>query len=178
MIQHIAGLILFTFIVGTSGAVSALFDYGSDSARSITVRKSYKSYKRKKKRCRKHRKPRRPHFSKSRIVPVRLSQAVFDRTTGRLSTVFSSGSYSRKAGNYFFHFYVNGVDGPTYLRTEKVKRSGNSVQTISDVEWLMNRNAGETIYVIPAFTPSHQSSIIAPRFDMSKAVPVLVKEAE
>ena len=180
MTKHIAGLILFTFIIGTSAVIAGLFDYGSDRSRSITVRENYRTYKRKKRkrRCRKHRKPR---IVESRVVSVKLTQAVYDKSTGLLATAhaFSNDNYRRGTNAVvYYHFYTNGEAGPQYLRTERIRGAYGSSNMETEFGWLADRDSNETIYIIPGYSPNHRSSIVAPRFELSNAVPVLIKETE
>lgn len=63
MIKHIVGIVLFTFIVGTSAAIACLFGVVTERTNSVSEHKSYRVYKdkKRKKRCRKKRKRRRHH---------------------------------------------------------------------------------------------------------------------
>lgn len=181
MTKHIAGLILFTFIIGTSAAIAGLFDYGSDRSRSFTVRESYRTYKRKKRRKRRCRKHRKPHVFERQSVSVKLTQAVFDRSTGLLATAHAFGNKGYRRGPdavVYYHFYTNGETGPQYLRTERIRGAFGSSSMESEFSWLADLSSDETIYIIPGYSPNSRSSIVAPRFELSNAVPVLIKETE
>jgi hypothetical protein len=176
MTKHIAGLILFTFIVGTSAVVAGLFYEAPSKTRSFSIRKDYRSYKRKrrKRRCRKHRKPR---IVERGLAGAELKQALFDQSTGLLTASHGSGTALNdgRRGTLVYHFYVKDEFGTRHIRSERVWGAFEGSKVISDFEWLSNRNSNENLYVASEYKDFRSFWKIAPKFDESNAVPVLIK---
>ncbi len=168
MTKHIAGLILFTFIVGTSAAVAGLFYAAPEKVRVFRSSNEYDHCKRKKRKKR-HRKP--------RIAPVTaanfmVTDAVLERNTGYLTTYqYVKGVESLPERRAFvYHFFVKDELGTNYLRSEKVWTGLESPRLVSSFDWLSNIDPEDNLYIMSGF------SMRAPEFDPSLAVPVLIKD--
>ncbi len=177
MTKHIAGIILFTFIVGTSAVVAGLFFETPHRYRSFSAKHNYSGYKRKKRRkrrCRKHRKPK-------AYSNVRLNQAVFEMRTGELRTSVSFGDalYSEEGETptFYYHFYTLNEMGSNYLGSERIGQGAQFVTGMRDrfvrtshLGWLSDRIADGEVYIIVRNVPDQPFG-----FDVSKATPILIK---
>ncbi|MCB1025291.1 MAG: hypothetical protein KDB79_12920, partial [Acidobacteria bacterium] len=81
MTKHIAGIILFTFIVGTSAAIAGLFYVTPQKVRVFSSYDNYDHCKRKKRKKR----HRRPRFISESPANFMVTDAVLDKETGYLT---------------------------------------------------------------------------------------------
>ena len=173
MTKHIAGLILFTLIVGTSVVIADLFYETPRTVKSFTVRGDYRSYQKK------HRKHRRPRVFRNRLVSTGLTLAVFDTNTGRLTTLHDAevAAYSRNRRILVYHFYLQDEFGARHVRSERIWRTHKLPEVTTMLRWLEGRHSKENLYVISEYRNHRHTINNAPKFDPSKAVPVLIKDA-
>ncbi len=177
MTKHIAGIMLFTFIVGTSAVIAGLFYETPREFKSFSVREDHRSYKRKKrkKRCRPHR----GHYSEQRgLVSVGIAKAVFDATSGLLtaSHTVEPSSYEKHRGTLVYHFYVKDEYGTRHVKSERVWGSLESSNLVSPSEWLQNRHSTENLYVASEYRRVNGTWRVAPKFEDSNAIKVLIKK--
>ena len=171
MVKHIAGLILFSLIVGTSVFVAAVV-----SGPTVNVVESPSKYRLlKKKKKRKKRKRRcRPHKKK---VNVSLDQAVFSRRTGLFTPSLTEAVIPYRYGNLELHFFAKDQFGTRFLRTETmpVSRSRYGAH-LKEMPWLKRIDAGQNIYVIAQANKFSRGLTFPPDFSASVATPVLITD--
>jgi len=179
MTKHIVGLVLFTFIVGTSAGIAGLFGEPSKQGNSFSLRENFRVFKRKRKkrRCRKRRRPR---FLKRRLVSTGITKAVFDEESGLLLTKHSlrRSSNSKERKTLVYHFYVKDEFGTHYARSKRISGAFSSSITVNGIEWLVNRRPKNDLYIMSEYVPNGRSWKKPLEFDGSKAVLIRVKSAE
>ena len=105
MIKHIVGFIIFTFVIGTSALIAALFNPVQKTVGSVKISRGYDHYS-SRKRCKKKRRPKRPRVYING-ADASLTQAVFYPGNGMLLTsraVDRSESMTRKTVALHFYF--------------------------------------------------------------------------
>ncbi len=171
MTKHIVGLILFTFIVGTSAIIAGLF-YEVPKANSIKVKKNYYytyKKKKKKKRCRKYRR------SSAEIVSVNLSQAIFDSSANRLTAKIKYEDSWDSSGVVNLHFFVKDKYGTRFLKTERLYASTAMDKYTKILDWMGRLDSRENLYVIPQVQSDNYDITGYPKFNQFKATPILLK---
>ena len=175
MTKHIVGLIIFTLIVGTSVVVASLFGashapktYNCDKYN--VKHKVYKKKKRKKKR-RHEKRHKRGHYA------ANMTQAIFDKGSNQLTTSLDFKNESFE-GVVDFHFFVKDEFGTQYLKKETIKASSTQSVYENSFSWLNRLESRENLYVMPIAIYSNRNLDYQPRFDVSRATPVLLKMAE
>lgn len=116
MTKHIAGLILFSLIVGTSAIIAGIFGVASEQVNLVTVKENYRVYKKKKrkKRCRR----RCRHFG-DKNVSVEIKNAVYNKSSEDFIMNIEVDSKSNCRGNdrMYLNFFVKDADGIRYMST-------------------------------------------------------------
>lgn len=162
MTKHIAGLILFSFIVGTSVFVAAI----TGSERTVDVQTNYyrtfkkKKRKRKRRRCRPHR----------HDVESKLEAATFNRESGLLATSFSKFGHHRMSKDVELHFFAKDRYGTRFLKTEYLGTVGSGIERFKEMNWLKRIDEGQNIYVLAKSNDAHRAWSFPPKFDASDAV--------
>lgn len=179
--QHIIGIIVFSFIVGTFAIFSSIF-VEIPRIDSVPVYEfNAKTYK-KKRKC-KRRKPKSERaFSP---VEVKIPQAVFDERTKNLTLdIFLKRQYAEFQDVYVaLHYFVNDRNGTRHLATEMVSYSNllSSDRDFSNTKmvsytWLRNLQSHENLYVIPEVsTEDYKYENYPPIFNEYKATAILVR---
>ena len=178
MTKHIVGLVLFTFIIGTSAVIAGLFGDTPKNMNSFVIGDSHKVYKRKKRRKRRCRKRReRPHFFQKRLISTGITQAVFDANTGLLTTSHAVKAANRgaKRGYLVYHFYVKNEFGTKHVRSERVLRAFKSSNMMSGFRWLNNQRSKDNLYIISEYKRFRHGWREPLEFDESRAIPILIK---
>ncbi|NNF00629.1 MAG: hypothetical protein HKN25_16545 [Pyrinomonadaceae bacterium] len=180
MIKHIVGFVIFTFIIGTSALVAALFSPVQQKFKSVTVSSGdHYTYKRRK-RCRRKKRPKpRPHFKRSYRRELRsagIIQAIYDVRNNTLTTSHDvkKMSYRRKGATHF-HFYVKDGAGTRHVATERVVSNLQAPKIVGVFDGLKGLDTYENLYVISEYKSYRSNWSAAPRFDDTLAVPVLIK---
>lgn len=166
MTKHIAGLIMFSFIVGTSVFISAL----TIAERSVDVTVYEVSVAKKKKRKRKKRRCRRHHSR----ADVSLETAVFNRTEGELFASFRNSSYPASHEAVELHFFSKDRNGVRFLKTESFGYIGRNLEQSRRMDWLTRLDENQNVYVLAKINNEPTSWSTEPRFDASEAVPLMV----
>ncbi|MGI8543443.1 MAG: hypothetical protein ACR2MD_08175 [Aridibacter sp.] len=167
MTKHLAGIILFTFIIGSSAIIAGLF-YQAPEAKIITVRENFTVYKKKKRksRCRK----RRPHTEKA---SVNLSAAIFDSSANRLTAIIDFEDNRNSYGEVDLNFFVNDKYGIRFLKTERIYVSSPVHRYTKILDWLGRLDSRENLYVIPQIHNEENDKWSSPVFNSYEAIPVL-----
>ncbi len=172
MTKHIAGIILFTFIVGTSAVIAGLLYSPEHKSRAFVFYNDDYSRCRKKKKRR--RKPRRMRFVRH-DQNVAINQAVFDTTTNLFAVSHADQNDLRRGRILVYHFYVKDENGTRHVRSERVSNRAYAPNVVNDFIWLANRTSRENLYVAAEIKGKRSVWNIAPKFENSGAVPVLIK---
>lgn len=166
MTKHLAGIILFTFIVGSIAVIAGLF-YPVPEAKIITVRENFTVYKKKRiRRCLK----RRPHTEKS---SVNLSAAIFDSSANRLTTIIDFKDDRNSDGEVDLNFFVNDKYGIRFLKTERIYVSSPVHRYTKILDWMGRLDSRENLYVIPQIHNEENDKWSSPVFNSYEAIPVL-----
>ncbi len=168
MTKHIAGIILFTFIVGSSAVIAELF-YQTPEANIITVRENYTVYKKKKRkrRCRKQR-------PRNENAEVKLSAAIFNSDSNRLTTFVDYENEWDSYGEVDLNFFVNDKYGIRFLKTERIYVSSAMDRYTKILDWMGRLDSRENLYVIPQIHNDEYDKWSSPIFNEHKAIPVLL----
>lgn len=177
MTKHTAGFILFSFIVGVSGIIAAIFveipqpdkvtefNVPRVESKSRCFKNNYGSYQ------------------KSGAT-VNVVQAVFNERTGMLDTdlFIKRGADSTRNVTVALHFFTKDLKGAKYLATENYyfkpdfdSRGEASLAIPSrSYQWLNNLSSQENLYVV-ADTDFNKSAYrkYQPSFDESKAFSII-----
>ena len=174
MIKHIAGFIIFTFVIGTSALIAALLNPVQQTVRSVKVSRGYDHYS-SRKRCKKKRKRKRRKARFTRLRSMALTQAVYDSKNDIFETSLDvRGISPRRSGSIYFHFYVKDESGIEHLGSERVATRLRARNVVKTIDWLKYVESFDNVYVMAEFR-NRRSSGQVPVFDASKAVPVLTK---
>jgi hypothetical protein len=168
MTRHIAGIVLFSFIIGISGFVLGAAD--SLTPESVTVRKTFKVFKKRKKRKRRHRHPR--YWRKSKVSVI---QAVHSKKSGLLNVsmvAFRDCGY----GEIQLHFFAKDRNGARYLQTQTIPFEGGNLKYSIEIDWLNRMDRDQNVYVMAEYVRRPSGFTIYPRFDDVNATPVLMSQ--
>lgn len=166
MTKHIAGMILFTFIVGSSAIIAGLF-YEIPEANSVAVTENYSVYKTKEKRsyCYLRR-------QRAENASVELTQAVFNSDVSRLTTRVNFEDESNSYGVVDLHFFVNDKYGTRFLKTERIYVSTGTDEYTKILDWMGRLGSRENLFVIPEVHKDGYENLSSPTFAQSKAIPI------
>ncbi len=166
MIKHIAGIVLFSFIVGSSAVIAGLF-YEVPEAKTITIRESYSVFKKKKrkKRCRNRR-------SSIENASVNLHFAKFDvdRENG-FSAIIDYQNNWKSNGVVDLHFFVNDKYGTRFLKTERIYVATGIDDYSKKMDWMGRLDSRENLYIIPEVHNAYEKWT-SPEFNIYEAVEV------
>lgn len=172
MAKHIVGLILFSFIVGTSAVVAGLFASAPERSRSFSSSKYFSINKRKKRRrrccCRKRRR-------RMENVSVTITNAEYDLVGHRLATTVSFGEGAPGKADLDLHFYVRDEHGTRYLKTETVPASTWTQRYVNRFPWLERFGEKRDLYIIPQLKTLNNGWTTPPAFDVVRAAPVRLR---
>lgn len=145
MTKHIIGLIIFSFIVGTSAFVAGFF-YGSPDTAVDSV---YERYSEKRKKRKKKRKKRcHPHkFHNHGNASATVKSAVYDSNTGRLNTTFEFSEGTPEEFLLELQFYVLDEYGKRYIKTETVNGSSWTHNYEDSFDWIERFEQVDKLYV-------------------------------
>lgn len=182
MTRHIAGFVLFSFIVSVSSVVAFIFaDIPQNSVPQpevFTVKNTpiYEG---------KHRCDKKKYESyENSDVSVKVAQAVFNKRTGLLDTnlYIERKDFSTKSVTVGLHFFAKNDTGTRYLATENFyfrpdfNRQNKAVQGIPSrsYHWLDDLTSNENLYVIAdADFSGVNNRKLQPEFDEAKAFSVI-----
>ncbi len=168
MIKHYFGFALFSFIVGTTAVVYAMFNVVN--VNEVTV-PNYSTYS-PTKSCWKMKRESR----ESNISSPTIRQAVFNLKTKQLKWELAAPETNSKIA---LHFFIKDENGTRYINSMLALSFGNESGTIKATSshlWLDNLESYENLYVIaePVLSGAYIDKNFLPKFDQSKAVAVLV----
>ncbi len=176
MTKHIVGLILFSFIVGTSAFVAGLFYGTSDRIASSEIYSRFDRYagerkKRKKRKCPPHR---HPHFEKfwGQSRDVNLVDAAYDSNSQKFNAtaLFSRGT--PEEFNLDLHFFVKDEFGTRFIKTESLAASAWTNNYEDEFDWLTRFPQRGELYLMAQLRPLDDDTVLAPVFEASKATPL------
>jgi len=178
MIKHIVGFIIFTFVIGTSALIAALFNPVQQNVSSVRVSNDYTVYK-SRKRCRKKkkRKPKRPRILLNQFE-YWDAQAVYDAKSNLLTTanVGDNPEFETDSDRFLvYHIYAKNQAGARHLTSVQVNSGFASSSKITWVDSSRQLAGNENLYLIPQFKNRRYSSDEAPTFNEHLAIPVLIK---
>ena len=176
MTKHVAGFILFSFIVGVAGIIAFIFAEVPQPEKTVEFKVTRVESK--------------THCAKSGYASdensdasVKVAQAVFNERTGLLDTdlFIKRKNASTKSVSVALHFFVKDLKGARYLATEnyyfKPDFDSRNEATVAipsrSYRWLDNITYQENLYVIadaemPSSYKKYQSS-----FDENKATAII-----
>lgn len=178
MTKHIAGFILFSFIVGVSGVLAFIF--AEIPKEEIAVEKSYVPRFESKTRCVKKNYGNYENSNAS----VKVVQAVFNERTKLLDTnlFIKRGDSSLQSVTFALHFFVKNRNGVRYLASENyyLKPDFNNRDEASQAipsrsyQWLDDLTSQENLYVIADTTINKTNHRKAqPDFDENRATAII-----
>jgi hypothetical protein len=168
MTKHIAGLILFTLIVGTSAIIAGIFAVAPEQANSVTVRDNYRVYKKKKRKKRCRRKCR--HFEEKN-VSVEIENAVYNKSSEDfiMNIEVDSKSNCRDSNILYLNFFVKDTDsGLKFTKTVTTEVLPTTKLIAKKLGMLSTLAEKGNVYVIAGNSMDSES------FDETKAKPVLM----
>ncbi|MEZ5425217.1 MAG: hypothetical protein R2747_03025 [Pyrinomonadaceae bacterium] len=183
MTKHIVGIIIFSFIVGTSAVIGSLFYTvpGPDSV-SVTETDNYVYKKKKKRRCR--RKKRRPRQELNGEATIKIQQAVFNQATRKLDTriLLEREDDSTEAVDVALHFFVSDKYSTRHLATEFISVSPQlfgatekGQRFSNSFSWLTDLQTRENLYVMPEVVGDRNSYLKnPPTFNPFEATAILL----
>ncbi|HXH69648.1 MAG TPA: hypothetical protein VNI60_04790 [Pyrinomonadaceae bacterium] len=168
MIKHYFGFALFSFIVGTTAVVYAIFNVVN--VNEVTV-PNYSTYSPAKSCWKMKRESRGSNLS----APT-IKQAIFNLKTKQLSWELSAPETN---SNIALHFFVKDENGTRYINSmvkQAFRHEYGTTKAVSSYLWLDNLESYENLYVIaePVSSGAYIDKNFQPKFDQSKAVAVLV----
>lgn len=188
MKKHIIGIIVFSFIVGTSAFVAAFFYHTlkSEQPQDIDASNVYVMSEPYTHSCWKN--------YKTKSVSVNVSQAIFDSKTGELKTELfvQSKDSSFKNINVSLMFFIKDGDSTRYLATENLTNRNGEMKGSFDMsdaqnmkaifgvnssyQWLDDLESHENLYVVPEITLNAGNTYgkFTAAFDELNATPVTV----
>ncbi|HUF04201.1 MAG TPA: hypothetical protein VMM38_08495 [Aridibacter sp.] len=175
MTKHIIGLIIFSFIVGTSAFVAGFF-YGSPDTAVESVYERYsetrKKKKKRKKRCRPHR------FHDHSTASATIKSAVYDTHTGRLKTTFEFSEGTPEEFLLELQFFVLDEDGQQYIRTNTVRGSSWTLNYENSFDWILRFEQVEDLYVKAIILSKDEGWTSPPDAYGTGLVPLVVRNGE
>lgn len=173
MTKHIIGLTVFSFIVGVSAIVYALFNVPEIVPVSEVITTSAPHYSMKNS-CRTKSKSYKNHS-------IKIKQAVLDLQTKQFSLELATPDIDEQIALLFISKDSNGT---RYITTEYVNNTfahNGVLRYSSSYNWLNKRKSHENLYVLAIFesdtVQTRTESIdneLPPNFYLDKAVPVTV----
>jgi hypothetical protein len=179
MTRHVAGFILFSFIVSVSSVVAFIF---ADIPQTLVPQPEKVSVPRFES---KHRCDKKTYDNyENSDVSVKVAQSVFNKRTGLLDTnlFIERKDFSTKGVAVGLHFFAKNNKGARYLSTENFyfkpdfNRQNTAIQGIPSrsYQWLENLAANENLYVIAdADFSNTDNQKFQPDFDETKAFSVI-----
>ena len=168
MKRHILGFAVFSFIVGATAIIYAMFNVVNVEKISVPA---YPERYSSRTACWKMRR----EAQESNVGSPKIEQAVFNLNTKQFTWRLASPETELPIA---LHFFVKDADGTRYIGTERAMssnlRDGTSHFTGSH-SWLDNLDSDVNLYVIAEFVPAYGSynKNFQPEFDASKATAVL-----
>ena len=176
MTKHIAGIILFTFIVGTSAAVAGLFYVAPTKMKSYSY--DYEGSHCKKKKRKKRRKHRRSMVIRQ-SASSNVVSAVFDKRSGLFTATLSSRIYdsrTRSLGKVTYLFFLKDEFGAKFVGSTVAQGSNISTSLVKDLSPLSGQDLSGNLYVMTGNSLGRMTNV--PRFDSRNAIPVLIKNGK
>lgn len=175
MTKHIIGLIIFSFIVGTSAFVAGYF-YGSPDT---AVDSFYEHYSEKRKKRKKRKKRCRPHrFHDRSAASATVKSAVYDAQSGRLNTTFEFSNGTPEEFLLELQFYVLDEFGKRYIKTETVKGSSWTHNYEDSYDWIDRFEQVDKLYVKASVLTKDEGWTSPPDAYGTGLVPVTVTNSD
>ena len=179
MIKHIVGFIIFTFIIGTSALIAALFNPVQQNVRSVRVSRDYPVYT-SRKRCRKRKKrkrrPRTQREYRNLKVSTGITQAVFNPKKNELTTSHDFGNETRRfEREMVFHFYVKDGNNVRHVMSRPLPSHPVTKNSINWFDGLNGIVRDGNLYIMQTYGEVKGDWNNAPEFDEAKATPVLIR---
>jgi hypothetical protein len=176
MTKHVAGLILFSFIVAASGIIAFVFAEIPQPEKTVQFNvPRFES----KMRCDKSN---HDSFENSNAL-VKVAQSVFNERTGLLDTdlFIKRKDASTKSVSVALHFFVKDLKGARYLATEnyyfKPDFDSRNEATVAipsrSYGWLDNISSQENLYVIADAEMQSDYKKYKSSFDENKATAII-----
>lgn len=170
MTKHVAGFILFTFIVAASGIIAALF-YTVPSTDAVLVKDEYITARKFKKIRKKHCRMMKRDNSKA---SADITLAIFDSRKSVLTASIDFEDERKNYGSVDLHFFVSDRYGTRFLKTERMLVSTAADNYDKTLEWMGRLEIKENLYVIAEARTDDSDVFSVPDFDHSKAMPILI----
>lgn len=177
MIKHIVGFVIFSFIIGTSALIAAIFSPAERIVKKVRISRSYDHYS-SRKHCKKRKKKKRKRHRVYSGQENRgsLVQAVFDTGKKTLRIERDSGVYDTEKGKLrALHFYFVEESGAKHVLSRPIPISSGVRMSTGWYESLADLVPHGNLYVMETHGDYSEKWNNAPVFDMNKAVPVLIK---
>lgn len=182
MNKHLFGLIIFSFIVGTSAVIAGMFVKlpPIPTLSPVSETENYEVYRGRKHCKHKKRKPRPKAETES--ATVQAVQAVYDLESKELKTQLMVERFDETSEkfNVALHFFVNDGFAVQHIATEFVSVRPNfdmgdtaSAISTSTFRWLENLESRENLYVIAKITDYSPDRLSFPAFNAAEAQPVV-----
>jgi hypothetical protein len=181
MTRHIAGFVLFSFIVSVSGVIAFIF---ADIPQNIVPQPEIYTVKNAPKYEGKYRCDKKDNYTFSSDVSVKVAQSVFNKRTGLIDTnlYIERKDFSTNSVAVALHFFAKNNDGARFIATENFyskpdfNRQNKAVLGIPSrsYQWLDDLNPNENLYVIAdADFRNVGNRKFQPDFDETKAFSVI-----
>lgn len=176
MTKHVAGFILFSFIVGVTGVIAFIFAEIPQPEKTVEFKVTRVESKT---RCAKS-----GYASdENSNASVKVVQAVFNERTKLLDTdlFIKRENASTKTINVALHYFVKDLKGARYLETEnyyfKPDFDSRNEATLAipsrSYHWLNDMTSQENLYVIVDLSRQANYKKYQPDFDESKATGII-----
>lgn len=185
MNKHIIGVIIFSFIVGTSAIVASFFVKIPPLPTVEPVAGFNDFVYRSEKNCKGKKRKHRPK-SYDQSASVKVTQAVFDAKLKRLDTqlMIERSDESTESVDVVLQFFVSDDFGVQHIAEEYVTLNPNFdmgdvavTKNNSSFKWLNNLQSMSNLYVIARATNGKRDVYNPVEFDSSTATAVLLKPA-
>lgn len=182
--QHIVGMLIFVFIVGTAIVAGTLSIQIPDKKSVIVSDYSQITY-RAEKRCRRKKRPKKPRKPRPRgeEKKIEIERAVYHRSSEKLKFNFSSFDADDAVrfspdvpAKVALHFFVSDRYGTRHLATEYTTVT-SAVKFVQTYSWLKNLQSPENLYVMPRYVgEEYDFETYLPVFDRARSTPVGIEE--
>lgn len=178
MKKHILGFAIFSLIIGTAVVISRLlFSPVSETVTYVVIGESEPAQARKTSCWMRD-------YREFQQAGVKLEQAVIQRQTGELRTVFSLKSKNEDAAplTVSLHFFVKNGEQSRHIATENVwvdSFSNFRQEFVNSLKWVNKLDSSDNLYVVPETSfgyTKHKNT--SPIFDDSVAMPVLLSKGK
>lgn len=168
MIKHYFGFALFSFIVGTSAVIYAMFNVVNVGEVSVTNYSTYSPTK----SCWKMKRQLRETNAASPVI----KQAIFNLKTKQFNWELAAPVAD---GKIALHFFSSNANGTRYINTVFAPAYGDEYGTIkaaNSYPWLNNLQSYENLFVSAELVSpdAYKYKNFRPKFDVNKVTAVMV----